>query len=120
MIKFKKIEIQNQNMYIHQQLHINRQLHQNQMTSSLDFSSNNLYVVLENGELYPRLYSTYEAARAAVLDKYADTLEEQRAECAEWNGTMSSKVDVEENKETGTTRLYIEKEIFITIQRYKC
>jgi hypothetical protein len=31
---------------------------------------------------------------------------------------MCSKVDVEENKETGTTTLYVEKEIFITIQRY--
>jgi hypothetical protein len=31
---------------------------------------------------------------------------------------MSSKVDVEENRETGTTTLYVEKEIYITIQRY--
>ena len=90
------------------------------MTSSPESSSNNLYVVLENGELYPRLYSTYEAARAAVLLKHADTLEEQRNECAEYDGTMSSRVDVEENKATGTTTLYVEKEIYITIQRYEC
>ena len=31
---------------------------------------------------------------------------------------MCSTVDVEENKETGTTTLYVEKEIYITIQRY--
>jgi hypothetical protein len=31
---------------------------------------------------------------------------------------MASKVDVDENKETGTTKLYIEKEIYITVQRY--
>jgi hypothetical protein len=80
--------------------------------------SNNLYVVLENGELYPKLYSTYEAARAAALHNHAELLEEERAECAEWGGAMASKVDVEENKETGTTTLYVEKEIFITIQRY--
>lgn len=77
-----------------------------------------VYVVLENGELYPKLYSTYDAARAAALDNHAETLEEQRSECAEWGGKMSSQVDVEENKETGTTSLYIEKEIYITIQRY--
>lgn len=91
------------------------------MTSSPGSSSNNLYVyvVLENGELYPKLYSTYDAARAAALHNHAETLEEQRAECAEWGGTMMcSKVDVEENRETGTTTLYVEKEIFITIQRY--
>jgi hypothetical protein len=91
------------------------------MTSSPEpRSNNNLYVVLENGELYPRLYSTYEAAREAVLHKHVDTLEEQRNECAEYNGVMSSRVDVEENKETGKTTLYVEKEIYITIQRYKC
>ena len=79
-----------------------------------------VYVVLENGELYPELYSSYEAARAAVLHNYVETLEEQRSDCAEWGGMMCSKVDVEENKETGTTTLYVEKEIYITIQRYKC
>jgi hypothetical protein len=31
---------------------------------------------------------------------------------------MASQVDVEENTETGTTKLYVEKEIYITIQRY--
>lgn len=78
-----------------------------------------LYVVLENGDLYPSLYYSYEAAREAVLDKHADILEEERAECAEWGGAMCSKVDVVENTDTGTTRLYIEKEINITIQRYR-
>lgn len=80
--------------------------------------SNNLYVVLENGELYPKLYSSYEAARAAALEKYNELLDEERSECAEWGGRMSSQIDVEENKETGTTNLYIEKEIYIIIQRY--
>jgi len=90
------------------------------MTSSPGSGSNNLYayVVLENGELYPKLYSTYDAARAAALHNHAELLEEERAECAEWGGAMCSTVDVEENKETGTTTLYVEKEIYITIQRY--
>jgi hypothetical protein len=77
-----------------------------------------VYVVLENGELYPKLYSTYCAARAAALDNHAEILDEERSECAEWGGRMASQVDVEENKETGTTTLYVEKEIYITIQRY--
>ena len=77
-----------------------------------------VYVVLENGELYPKLYSTYDAARAAALDNHAVTLDEERSECAEWGGRMASQVDVKENKETGTTTLYVEKEIYITIQRY--
>jgi hypothetical protein len=88
------------------------------MTSSPGSGSNNLYVVLENGELYPKIYSTYDAARAAALHNHAELLEEERAECAEWGGAMCSKVDVEENKETGTTTIYVEKEIYITIQRY--
>lgn len=95
-------------------------LHQSQMASNTNTNTNNVYVVLENGELYPILYHTYDAARAAALDKHADILEEERSECAEWGGRMASQIDVEENKETGTTRLYVEKEIFITIQRYKC
>ena len=78
-----------------------------------------LYVVLENGELYPSLYYSYEAAREAVLDKHAEILDDERSECAEWGGTMASQVDVVENTDTGTTRLYIEKEIYIIIQRYK-
>ena len=78
-----------------------------------------LYVVLENGELYPSLYYSYEAARESVLDKYAEILDYERSECAEWGGRMASQVDVVENTDTGTTRLYIEKEINITIQRYR-
>jgi hypothetical protein len=88
-------------------------------SSNSSNSSNNLYVVLENGELYPKLYSTYDAARAAALHNYAETLDYERSECATWGGRMASQVDVEENKETGTTKLYVEKEIYIIIQRYK-
>ena len=81
-------------------------------------TTQNVYVVLENGELCPSLYYSYKEAREAALHNHAEILEEERAECAEWGGTMASKVDVEENRETGTTTLYVEKEIFINIQRY--
>ncbi len=66
------------------------------MTSYPESGSNNRYVVLENGELYPKLYSTYDAARAAALHKHADILEEERAECAEWGGIFCSNVVVYE------------------------
>jgi hypothetical protein len=77
------------------------------------------YVILENGELYPSVYYSYEAAHDAVVTKYAEELDEERSECYGMPYDMASKVDVAENEETGTTPLYIEKEIFITIQRYR-
>jgi hypothetical protein len=83
--------------------------------------SETVYVVLENGELYPNVYSTYELAREAVLTKYADELREEREEFEDWGKksglSMASKVDIDENQ-SGTTNLYIEREINITIQRY--
>ena len=79
-----------------------------------------VYVVLENGELYPVLYSTYEEAHAAVTTKYEEELRDEREEAASWGGEMASQVDVAENTdESGQTKLYIEKEIYIIIQRYK-
>ena len=86
-----------------------------------------VYVVLENGELYPNIYSTYELAREAVITKYAEQLQYERAEFEEWGREyyksdnpedgMASKVNIDENQ-SGTTQLYIEKEINIIIQRY--
>jgi hypothetical protein len=80
----------------------------------------NVYVVVENGDLYPVLYSSYEAARSAVTTKYADELRAEWEAGEELNDPdykMVSEVDVDENK-TGTTQLYIEKGINIIIQRY--
>ncbi len=83
--------------------------------------SETVYVVLENGELYPNIYSTYELAREAVITKYAYELREEREEFEEWGKksglSMASQVDIDENQ-SGTTNLYIEREINITIQRY--
>jgi hypothetical protein len=82
-------------------------------------ATQNVYVVIENGELCPSLYYSYKEAREAALETYAEMLDEERAECAEYGGRMASQVDVVENTDTGTTKLYIEKEIYITIHRYK-
>lgn len=82
-----------------------------------------VYLVIENGEPYPDLYSTYQLAREAVATKYAEELEMHREfekemkETYNPNFRISGFYDVDEN-ETGTTKLYIEKEIYITIYRY--
>jgi len=96
-----------------------KQKHKDKTEMATSMATQNVYVVLENGELCPTLYYSYKEAREAALHNHAEILEEERAECAEWGGTMASQVDVAENTETGTTKLYIEKEIYITIQRYK-
>ena len=79
----------------------------------------NVYVVVENGELYPVLYSSYESARKAVTTKYADELRAEWEEVKEMNDPDYQMVSVivDEN-DTGTTILYIERGIHIIIQRY--
>ena len=78
-----------------------------------------VYVVVENGELYPVLYSSYESARKAVTTKYAAELREEWEEAKEMNDPdyQMASVIVDES-ETGTTELYIEKGINIIVQRY--
>jgi hypothetical protein len=79
-----------------------------------------VYVVVENGDLYPVLYKTYESARSAVTTKYVVELTAEREDVEEMDDPsygMVSVVDIEED-ESGTTQLYIEKGINIIIQRY--
>ena len=78
-----------------------------------------VYVVVENGELYPVLYSSYESARKAVTTKYAAELREEWDEVKEMNDPdfQMASVIVDES-ETGTTELYIEKGINIVVKRY--
>ena len=78
-----------------------------------------VYVVVENGELYPVLYSSYESARKAVTTKYAAELREEWEEAKEMNDPdyQMASVIVDES-ETGTTELYIEKGINIIVKRY--
>lgn len=71
-----------------------------------------VYVVVENGDVYPVAYTTYKSAVAAVKEKYRITLEEQMEEM----GYMESDIDVPESK-SATTYLYIEKGIHISINR---
>ena len=60
-----------------------------------------VYVVVENGELYKNLYSTYESARKAVTTKYAAELRQEWEEVKEMNDPdyqMASRI-VDENKD---------------------
>ena len=79
-----------------------------------------VYVVVENGVLYPIIYKTYVSARSAVTTKYMAELTLERDDVEEMDDPyygMVSVVDIDEN-ESGTTQLYIEKGINIIIQRY--
>jgi hypothetical protein len=78
-----------------------------------------VYVVVENGELYPVIYSSYESARKAVTTKYAAELREEWEEVKEMNDPdfQMASVIVDES-DTGRTELYIEKGINIVVQRY--
>ncbi len=78
-----------------------------------------VYVVIENGELYPVLYSNYASARKAVTTKYAVELRNEWDEAQELNDPDYQIVSqiVDEN-EKGATALYIRNGKNIIIQRY--
>jgi archaellum component FlaF (FlaF/FlaG flagellin family) len=78
-----------------------------------------VYVVVENGELYPIIYSSYESARKAVTTKYAAQLKAEWEEVKEMNDPDFQMASVIVNEsDTGRTELYIEKGINIIIQCY--
>jgi hypothetical protein len=83
----------------------------------------NVYVVIENSpdnycHLHPVLYNTYEQAYQAAIAKYKEQLDEERAEAIADGLDMASQIDVVEDP-AGVTKLYIEREIYITIRRFK-
>jgi len=93
-------------------------------TSQIELSNSNMatvYVVVENGELYKNMYSTYDSARKAVTTKYAKELREEWEEAQEMNDPdyqLASDIPDENKDETGRTYLNIEKGIHVIIQRY--
>ena len=68
-----------------------------------------VYVVIENGEPYENIYTTFNSAAAAVKEKYADQISNDYPNCSE--------IDVPEHKLTGKTYLYVEKGIHIYIYK---
>jgi len=79
--------------------------------------NSHVYIVVENGEAYQQAYSTYEYAINIVKTKYKDIIEKDLKNSKECGCNPCCEVDVEENQETGITKLYIEKEIYITIYK---
>jgi hypothetical protein len=73
-----------------------------------------MYVVIENGDPYANLYTTYVAAAAAVKEKYQETINEQLVESDGY--PICSEIDLPEDG-SGKTYLYVEKGIHIYIYR---
>jgi hypothetical protein len=74
-----------------------------------------IYVVIENGEPYKNVYTSFASAAAAVKEKYVEMIAEQ---IREMNGyPICSEIDVPEDILTGKTYLYVEKGIHIYIYK---
>jgi len=73
-----------------------------------------VYVVIENGEPYENVYSSFASAAAAVKEKHAEEIAEQIRESEGY--PICSEIDVPEAV-TGTTFLYVEKGIHIYIYK---
>jgi len=67
------------------------------------------YVVIENGEPYENVYTSFDSAAAAVKEKYADQISNGYPNCSE--------IDVPEDILAGNTYLYVEKGIHIYIYK---
>jgi len=77
---------------------------------------NAVYVVLENGVPHSVVYQTFESAVAVVQAKYKEIVDEELREAiGMWH--ICSNINVPENKITGKTELYVEKDIFIHIYK---
>ena len=74
-----------------------------------------VYVVIENGEPYENVYTSFTSAAAAVKEKYADEYVEQIRVSNDY--PICSEIDVPEDILTGKTYLYIEKGIHIYIYK---
>jgi hypothetical protein len=74
-----------------------------------------VYVVIENGEPYQNVYTSFASAAGAVKEKYAEEIAEAIREMGGY--PICSKIDEPENIVTGITYLYVEKEINIYIYR---
>jgi hypothetical protein len=71
-----------------------------------------VYVVIET-DVDPVVFATFADAKASVLEKYREELEQQEEEAEGW--PIAS--DVRAENATGVTYLYIEKGIHIYIYR---
>lgn len=74
-----------------------------------------VYVVIENGEPYENVYTSFASAAAAVKKKYAMVIAEQIRVS---NGyPICSEINIPEDILTGNTYFYVEKGIHIYIYK---
>ena len=74
-----------------------------------------VYVVIENGEPYKNVYTSFTSAATTVKEKYAEIIAEEKREMD--GHPICSEIDVPENTLTGSTYLYVEKGIHIYIYK---
>jgi len=75
-----------------------------------------VYVIVENGDAYPKAYMTYATAVKAANDKHKEAMEEQTKENPEFKDEVFGDMNPAENP-SGTTQLYVEKGINILIHK---
>lgn len=68
-----------------------------------------VYVVIENGEPYKHVYTSFDSAVDAVKEKYTEQISNGYLNCSE--------IDVPEDILAGNTYLYVEKGIHIYIYK---
>lgn len=78
-----------------------------------------IYVIVENGYIYPMAYKNYKSAMEFVKQKHRNYLEEQIKDLydLEMVESVLADINVPENIETGISKLYIEKGINIEIHK---
>jgi len=81
----------------------------------LPHKMNAVYVIVENGQPYKVAYASFASAAAAVKEKHKYEVEAQLLEAD--GGPICSDIDVPEDKVTGKTYMYVEKEIHIYIYK---
>ena len=74
-----------------------------------------VYIIIENGDPYENVYSTFASAVDKVKEKYQETIDEQRKEAE--GESICSEIDIPEDLLSGKTYLYVEKGIHIYIYR---
>lgn len=75
-----------------------------------------MYIVIENGDPYQNIYTSFKSAAKAAQEKYKEVVEEQMREAG--GESICSELDIPEDT-SGTTYLYVEKGIHIYIYKLK-
>ncbi len=78
-----------------------------------------IYIIIENGIPYPNAYTSYKSAVNVVKEKHKEYLREQIRELDDFDmiENVLSNINVDEDIETGISKLYIEKGINIEIYK---